>query len=227
MSSSSYSSSDDDNRWQGPPKPPPPFNGPPSAKKKKRKGLPPQDAINKVWSRFSVAKFTKATSILPSPPPTSTDPSKTVHASKPPPANVLVTEDYERAVQECRTKVQTLIRECKRVNMRYRDPSFDIDWDLKKARGYCLNGLVDKDFEITMRTLASVTSEVPKAVKRIHEIFDKPTFLKEKALAADIRQGGLGDCWLVASLTALVNMEFGLERLCVEYDASSYMPLPS
>lgn len=102
--------------------------------------------------------------------------------------------------------------------MRYRDPDFDIDWDLKWEKGYCLNGLGEKKFEIDGRAFANPTSHVPKAVKRVHEIFDKPTFLKDKVSPADVRQGSLGDCWLMASLTALANMEIGIQRICVEYD---------
>jgi len=106
------------------------------------------------------------------------------------------------------------------VNMRYRDPDFDIDWDLKWEKGYCLNGLGDSKFEINGRAFANPTSNVPKAVKRVHEIFEKPTFLKDKVSPADVKQGTLGDCWLMASLTALANMEVGLQRICVEYDTS-------
>jgi hypothetical protein len=106
--------------------------------------------------------------------------------------------------------------------MRYRDPDFDIDWDLKWERGYCLNGLGQDKFEINGRTLSSPTSSVPKAVKRVHEIFEKPTFLKGKVSPADVKQGSLGDCWLMASLTALANMEFGIQRICVEYDTSKF-----
>ncbi len=110
--------------------------------------------------------------------------------------------------------------------MRYRDPDFDIDWDLKMEKGYCLNNLKDNKFEISGRAFSNPTSNVPKAVKRIHEIFDKPTFLTEKLSPADVKQGSLGDCWLMASLTALANMEVGIKRICVEYDTSrSYLYL--
>jgi hypothetical protein len=104
--------------------------------------------------------------------------------------------------------------------MRYRDPTFDIDWDLKWEKGYCLNGLGESKFEVNGRALLNPTSNVPKAVKRVHEIYDNPTFLKEKVSPADVKQGSLGDCWLMASLTALANMEVGIQRICVEYDTS-------
>lgn len=217
---SSANSSDSEGRRRVVPYPrisPPPIQAPPIIikPKKKKKSLPPQETINKIWSRFSAPKFSQATTILPF----ATAPSKTKAT---PPAlerdNLLVSEDFEKAVQECRTRVKKLVRECKRVNMRYRDPEFDIDWDLKWAKGYCLNGLGGRKFDLTGRILANSSSKTPKSVKRVHEIFEKPTFLKDKVTPADVRQGSLGDCWLMASLTALSQQEVGLHRICVEYD---------
>ncbi|KAH8586402.1 hypothetical protein B0O99DRAFT_656874 [Bisporella sp. PMI_857] len=201
------------------PNPPPPLPPHPSLpnNNKKTKRYPPQETINKIWQRFSVPQFSKATTILPSAPPTSSDPSKLTQ-SRPTQNSLLVSEDFQRAVQKCRTKVQKLIKECKRVNMRYRDPSFDIDWDLKLEKGYCLNGLIGGRFELNSNNLSNWSSQVPKAVKRVHEIFEKPTFLGGKNVPADVKLGNLGDCWLIASLTALVNIEFGIERICVVYD---------
>jgi hypothetical protein len=208
----SSSDSDDNNN------PAPPLRGAKSKSKKKR-SLPPQETINKIWSRFSASRFSKATVILPQ----ISGSSQTVAPSNPRPNNLLVSEDFERAVLECRTRVRKLIKECKRVNMRYRDPDFDIDWDLKWEKGHCLNGLVDPKFEISRHAFESPTSMVPKAVKRVHEIFNKPTFLKEKISPADVMQGNLGNCWLMASLTALANMEVGIQRICVECDTSGYL----
>ena len=220
---SSASDSDNrNNRTVRPPPPAPPFSG--KSKSKKRKKLPPQETINKIWNRFSASKFSKATVILPFT-PTPPDPSK-VPPATPRPNNLLVSEDFERAVLECRSKVRKLIKECRRVNMRYRDPTFDIDWDLKWEKGYCLNSLAENKFEINGRAFTNPTSNVPKAVKRVHEIFDKPAFLKEKVSPADVKQGSLGDCWLMASLTALANMEVGLQRICVEWDESESCPPP-
>lgn len=221
--SDKYVTSDSDNdsrRRSRIPNQPPPFGGSKSKSKRKKKPLPPQETINKIWTRFSAPKFSKATVILPFVQQLSPQSLKDSPISKPPPNNVLVSEDFERAVQECKTKVEKIVRECKRVNMRYRDPSFDIDWDLKWEKGYCLNGLVERKFDIDGRAFTNPSSNAPKAVKRVHEIFDRPTFLKEKVSPADVKQGSLGDCWLMASLTALANMEVGLQRICVAYDTS-------
>jgi hypothetical protein len=233
---SSYSDSSDSDvsrRRRGkPPPPPPPFgrNKPKPSKKKKKRQEKPQETIDKIWSRFQAPRFSKATKILPFAAPSAKSSSNPLQDATPPPPpspqNLLVSEDFERAVLECRTKVQKLIKECKRVNMRYRDPLFDIDWDLKWEKGYCLNGLGDDRFEVSGRALMNPSSLGPKAVKRVHEIFNKPTFLKEKVKPADVKQGSLGDCWLMASLTALANMEVGIQRICVEYDTSQYSVPP-
>lgn len=65
---------------------------------------------------------------------------------------------------------------------------------------------------------------VPKAVKRVHEIFDKPTFMKDVS-GSDVKQGGLGDCWLMSSFTALASAENGVPRCCVAYDTSKAPPI--
>ncbi len=83
-------------------------------------------------------------------------------------------------------------------------------------KGNCLNYLGSKKFDISGQRL-SASASVPKAVKRVHEIFEKPVFMKVVS-AGDVKQGALGNCWFVASLSALANVEDGLKRVCVEYD---------
>ncbi|KAG9257198.1 uncharacterized protein F5Z01DRAFT_617296 [Emericellopsis atlantica] len=178
-------------------------------KKKRKKRLPPQQSVNRIWKKFSNRKFHKALSVLPFDPvqpPACSDRS-----------NELLSDGYERAVEECRRKVEKIVKECKRVNQRYRDPGFDLDWDFKYEKGNCLNSLGSSKFELNSTTLLSSTASVPKAVKRVHEIYDKPTFMREVS-AGDVKQGSLGDCWLLASLSALANVEGGIERICVAHD---------
>ena len=52
------------------------------------------------------------------------------------------------------------------------------------------------------------------------DIFDKPQFFIDGPSADDVRQGRDGDCWLMAALCTLSNVEgLGLvERLCVAHD---------
>ncbi|KAI0406646.1 hypothetical protein F4802DRAFT_89212 [Xylaria palmicola] len=178
-------------------------------KKKKKRKPPPQQSINKIWRRFTTKKYTKALSVLPFDP--------VPLPSTPEGPNELLTAGYERARDECSRRVKKIIQECRRVNTRYRDPGFDLDWDLKMGKANCLNYLGSTRFDLSNARFSTTTS-VPKAVKRIHEIFEKPTFLKDID-GADIKQGGLGDCWFIASLSALANVNDAVKRVCVEYDA--------
>ncbi|KAK8016567.1 calcium-dependent cysteine-type endopeptidase-like protein [Apiospora rasikravindrae] len=182
-------------------------NGQNQKKKKKRK-LPPQQSINKIWRHFSAKKPSRALAILPfDPVPLPAEPER---------PNELLSAGYERAVEECRRKVKKIIQECRRVNTRYRDQGWDIDWDLKMTKGNTLNYLGSNKFDVAGPRLSSSTS-VPKAVKRVHEIYEKPTFMKE-INGSDVKQGFLGNCWLIASFSALSNVENGIQRICVEYD---------
>ncbi|KAI0128978.1 hypothetical protein BJ170DRAFT_356019 [Xylariales sp. AK1849] len=202
-----YSSSSD-SEDERPRRPGIPNGSSPSQKKKKKRKASPQQSINKIWRHFAAKKFTKALAILPfDPVPLPTTPER---------PNELLSAGYDRAAEECRRKVKKIIQECRRVNTRYRDPGWDVDWDLKMVKGNCLNYLGSNRFDIAGPRLSSSTA-VPKSVKRVHEIFDRPTFMKTTD-GCDVKQGSLGDCWLIASLSALANVEDGIKRICVEYD---------
>lgn len=70
-----------------------------------------------------------------------------------------------------------------------------------------------------MTNMLNPSALIPKAVKRVHEIYESPTFM-EKLSGSEVKQGSLGDCWLMATLSGLANVEGGLQRICVEYDTS-------
>lgn len=105
--------------------------------------------------------------------------------------------------------------------MRIANTFLSQDWDFKFEKGNCLNSLGSQKFELTQSNLMSSSSSVPKAVKRVHEIFDKPTFMRD-VNPGDVKQGNLGDCWLMASLSALANTKDGIKRLCVAYNTSEF-----
>ena len=50
-------------------------------------------------------------------------------------------KSYNQAASECKNAVEKIATECRRVNHRYRDPHFDIEWDLKQGYRDCLDGL--------------------------------------------------------------------------------------
>jgi hypothetical protein len=39
-------------------------------------------------------------------------------------------KSYQQAAEECRNRVAAIVRECKRLNQKYQDLSFDLDNDM-------------------------------------------------------------------------------------------------
>jgi hypothetical protein len=106
--------------------------------------------------------------------------------------------------------VAKIVKECRRTNEKYRDPYFDIEFDLKWGRRDCLETLaVTNSKDSTLK---------PQSVKRVGDIFEKPIFFIDGPTADDIRQGNDGDCWLMAALCTLGNKPGMIERVCVARD---------
>lgn len=114
-------------------------------------------------------------------------------------------KSYEEAAANCKAKVEKIVRDCNRTNQKYRDPHFDLEFDLKWGRRECLETLSTKKKRVFN----------PQSVKRVGDIFDKPEFFKDGASAMDIRQGRDGDCWLMAALCTLGNMKGLIDKVCV------------
>lgn len=118
---------------------------------------------------------------------------------------------YDEAAKLCKEKVEKIVKECRRVNQKYRDAHFDIEFDLKWGIHNCLTAL-KKDTE-------DADSEFfPGSVKRVEDIFEKPEFFKNGATANDIRQGRDGDCWFMSALCTLGNKPGLIEKICVARD---------
>lgn len=98
------------------------------------------------------------------------------------------------------------------MNQKYRDPHFDIEFDLKWGRNDCLK----------MLSAANDGNEgcsfEPGSVKRVGDIFEQPQFFVEGASANDVRQGRDGDCWFMAALCTLSNKPDLIEKVCVARD---------
>ncbi|KKY27842.1 putative calpain-like protein [Phaeomoniella chlamydospora] len=116
-------------------------------------------------------------------------------------------KSYNEAYAECKRDVERTIRECRRVNQKYRDPHFDIELDLKLGNKNCLFGLNREDDSIN-----------PRGVKRVTDIFENPQFFIGKPTADDVRQGHDGDCWLMSALSALGTKDGLIENVCVKHD---------
>lgn len=129
----------------------PPIPDPP---KKIRKQQPPQQTVDQLWEAFTTKYPGKIHSILPNNVYAETKAAKSpkgvVHSQK-------TGKSYDEAAAECKHAVNKIAEECKRVNMKYRDPHFDIEFDLKWRKRNTLDGLV-----------GSEGSELfPKSVKRV------------------------------------------------------------
>ncbi|KAL8889291.1 MAG: hypothetical protein Q9205_002898 [Flavoplaca limonia] len=164
----------------------------------------PQRNVDEFWDKFTTKFPGKIHSILPSNVYAKT---KAAHSPVGLVHGRAAQRSYDEAVADCRAAVDTIARECRRVNLKYRDPHFDIEFDLKRNRRDCLDNLDDAGEDLN-----------PKSVKRVPDIFDNPIFFKEGATASDVRQGSNGDCWLLSALCAITNKKDLVDRICVHRD---------
>ncbi|KAL7623538.1 hypothetical protein AAE478_007221 [Parahypoxylon ruwenzoriense] len=177
-----------------------------AAPPKKKKQQAPQEAIDEFWGKFTTKAPGKATTIIPH----NEYAEKAAKRSNKAVATNTQTS-YEEAAAVCRVKVAKIVKECRRVNQKYRDPHFDLEFDLKWGSRDTLESLCntkekpDSPFK-------------PKSVKRVVDIFESPKFYIDGPTANDVRQGRDGDCWLLAALCTLSNKPSLIEKLCVARD---------
>ncbi|KIN05743.1 hypothetical protein OIDMADRAFT_38228 [Oidiodendron maius Zn] len=177
----------------------------PSSKKKMHQS--PQEAIDEFWAKFNSKTPGRASNILPKEkdaPNSGNQPLRGISKAKD------AASTYEEAAATCRAKVEAIVKECRRVNQKYRDPHFDMEFDLKWGTKDCLTSLKD--------TAVMEDRFYPGSVKRVGDIFEEPEFYKGGATAGDIRQGRDGDCWLMAALGTLGNKPGLIEKVCVARD---------
>ena len=116
----------------------------------------PQESVNQFWSKFYAKYPGKVFTILPKNPYA----QKLVAAPKGVAQAQRAVRSYEQAREECVRDVKRIIKECRRINQKYRDPHFDIESDLKKNKRYCLEGLKEPDPNVD-------EYYTPKSVKRV------------------------------------------------------------
>lgn len=172
-----------------------------------RSKVTPQHVIDKFWGRFTTKNPGKATTVIPS--------NTYIQAAAKRGNRVTASTtdaSYEEAAATCRAKVEKIVKECRRINKKYRDPHFDIEADLKFGQNDCLQSLSN------VEDYTPGLDMQPQSVKRVGDIFDKPCFYIDGPTTSDIRQGRNGDCWLMAALCTLSNKPGLIERLCVAHD---------
>ncbi|KAI5460707.1 hypothetical protein BGZ63DRAFT_357632 [Mariannaea sp. PMI_226] len=168
----------------------------------------PQEIIDNFWSKFTTLKPGKVDSIIPANTYADIVIKKNLKIEA---KNTQVS--YDEAAAMCQAKVEKIVKECRRINKKYRDPYFDIQTDLKYNIRDCLHSLSNnEDGEIPGTQLR------PQGAKRVGEIFDSPQFYIDGPTANDVRQGHDGDCWLMSSLCTLSNKKGLIEKLCVARD---------
>ena len=102
-----------------------------------------------------------------------------------------------------------IAKEYRRINAKYRDPHFDIEFDLKRDWRDCLDSLQPASDDDRL---------LPRSVKRVSDIFENPIFFEDDATASDIRQGANGDCWFLSALCAISNKKHLIDSICVARD---------
>lgn len=107
----------------------------------------PQRSIDEFWNKFTTKHPGKIFTILPDNLYAKRAAAHTPKGSIPG-KNALAS--YEEAVLSCKTKVAKIVKECRRLNQKYRDPHFDIEADFKRSQAFpeippdCLTSL-DKE----------------------------------------------------------------------------------
>jgi hypothetical protein len=107
----------------------------------------PQKSIDDFWAKFTTKHPGKIFTILPD---NLYAKRAAAHAPKGSIPGVNALASYEEAAESCRKKIAKIVKECRRLNQKYRDPHFDIEADFKRSQAFpdipadCLTGL-DKE----------------------------------------------------------------------------------
>ena len=114
----------------------------------------PQVTVDQFWTKFNTAFPGKVDKVLPK---DNTAKAEAANAAQGPIHCEAAGKSYEEAAAECVAAVEKIATECRRVNLKYRDPHFDIEWDLKRGRRNCLDGLLSMDWDLAPRSVKRVS----------------------------------------------------------------------
>ncbi|KAI1749530.1 hypothetical protein F4782DRAFT_533330 [Xylaria castorea] len=178
-----------------------------SLTRKKDKDQTPQQTIDEFWANFTTKAPGKATTVIPS-----NEYAERAARRSNKAVGTTTQASYEEAAAVCKAKVAKIVKECRRVNQKYRDPHFDLELDLKWGARDTLEMLYNAQGE------KAGSGFHPKSVKRVTDVFDVPKFYIDGPTANDVRQGRDGDCWLLAALCTLSNKPSLIERVCAARD---------
>ncbi|ROW08201.1 hypothetical protein VPNG_06951 [Cytospora leucostoma] len=119
-------------------------DGPPPRNSRGRRRRPepqtPQQKVDQFWAKYKTKAPGKATAIIPQENRHTERAARRASTKALGPAKT-TQQSYEEAAAQCRHKVAQIVKECRRVNQKYRDPHFDLEIDLKLNRRDCLDSL--------------------------------------------------------------------------------------
>ena len=119
----------------------------------------PQRNIDEFWHKFTTKHPGKIFTILPD---NLYAKRAAAHAPRGSIPGVNALASYEEAKEACTRKVAKIVKECRRLNQKYRDPHFDIEADFKRSQAFpdtpadCLTGLNEEKTDLN-----------PLSVKRV------------------------------------------------------------
>ena len=120
----------------------------------------PQHTIRQFWDTFTTKYPGKVFTVLPD------NPYARAKAARLPHEGTTRGQDaaksYEQARKECEVTVRRIVRECERVNQKYTDTHFDVEFDLKCGRRDCLDGLGRLDEDMTPKGVKRVTVRISR-----------------------------------------------------------------
>jgi len=129
----------------------------------------PQRNIDEFWHKFTTKHPGKIFTILPD---NLYAKRAAAHAPRGSIPGVNALASYEEAKEACTRKVAKIVKECRRLNQKYRDPHFDIEADFKRSQAFpdipadCLTGLNEEttDFNPLSVKRVEVCKSIPYAI---------------------------------------------------------------
>lgn len=90
------------------------------------KNIPPQKSIDKFWKKFTTKHPGKPFTVLPD---NLYAKRGALLASRKAGVPKNAVASYEQAAATCKAKVEKIVHDCRRLNQKYKDPHFDIEFD--------------------------------------------------------------------------------------------------
>ena len=106
---------------------------PPPTRRKPSKDVPAQQSIDKFWKKFTTKNPGKLFTVLPH---NRYAQRAVIEASRKAGTLNNAVASYEEAAKTCKAKVEKIARDCRRLNQKYKDAHFDIEFDFMSWQ-YC------------------------------------------------------------------------------------------